>query len=211
MTFDAVVLSGGRASRLGGTTKATLLARGMPLLLGTVAATTGARRTVVVGDGAPGLPADVLLARETPAFAGPAAGIGAGLDALRRRGPLAELLLVLACDMPGIATAVGVLLAAAAAAPASDGILAIDEGGRRQYLAGVYRSGALSAAVSAALLRHGSLEGLSMRALLDSLRLDGVEVPPGATSDVDTWADAARHGVTDPADAGRSSVPTLRS
>ena len=198
MAFDAVVLSGGRASRLGGTPKATLVSNEVPLLFHAVQAAADARMTVVVGDGVPGLPAEVLLVRETPAFGGPVAGLGAGVDALRLRGELAELLLVLACDMPGVAATVDVLLAAAASEPALDGVLAIDGDGRRQYLAAVYRSAPLSAALSAARLRHDCLDGLSMRDLIALLRLGEIGVPAEATRDIDTWADAARYGIAEP-------------
>jgi len=190
MAFDAVVLSGGRGARLGGVVKATLVSGEVPLLLAAVGAAAGARMIVVVGDGAPGLSADVLLARETPPFGGPAAALGAGMGTLALHGEPAELVLVLACDMPRVATAVDVLLAAAASSPALDGVMAVDAEGRRQYLAAVYRSAPLTAALSG----HSSLAGLSMRAL----QLGECQVPAEATRDVDTWADAARFGITEP-------------
>ena len=84
MLIDALVLAGGRSSRLNSTPKARLRYRGRTLLENTVAAVSGLRSIVVVGDAtAQELPAEVLVTREDPAFGGPAAAIGAGLDALR--------------------------------------------------------------------------------------------------------------------------------
>lgn len=102
--FDAIVLAGGRASRLGGHPKPQLSYRGVTLLGHALDAVDGARLTVVVGPGpgelggpeAPGdglptagltgaAPRDsrvVLYTRESPLFAGPLAALGAGLAAL---------------------------------------------------------------------------------------------------------------------------------
>ncbi|HEY4153098.1 MAG TPA: NTP transferase domain-containing protein [Pseudolysinimonas sp.] len=196
MDFDAVVLSGGRASRLGGVAKAGLEFQGVPLLQRAIDACDGAQWVVVVGDGAPGLPQAVRVVREAPAFAGPAAALGAGIAALARGGA-PELVLVLACDMPSVADVVGDLLAAAAAAPTMDGVMATDESGRAQYLAAVYRVTPLGAALRKH--EHGSgLDGLSMRALLSDLRLAELTAPRGSTADIDDWDDAERLGVTVP-------------
>src|SRR5690606_5354922 len=90
--FDAVVLAGGRARRLGGVPKPTLVLRGTTLEQHALAAAVGARRTVVVGP-VPTTPApghrwppgrDVVRTREDPPFGGPVAGLDAGLQALRR-------------------------------------------------------------------------------------------------------------------------------
>jgi CTP:molybdopterin cytidylyltransferase MocA len=97
MLLDAIVLAGGRSSRLFGVPKSALLWRGSTLLQNTVDAVldAGARRVVVVGpgasvaDGAAGGLADgdgpaarIMFAREDPPFGGPAAAIAAGLSAL---------------------------------------------------------------------------------------------------------------------------------
>lgn len=211
MPFDAVVLSGGRATRLGGTTKAAMLHRGVPLVVRAVEAASGAGQVVVVGDGAPQLPGSVRVIRESPAFSGPAAALGAGileLDRLRgeqrgrdlgREATDAEpdLVLVLACDMPNVRPVVGRLLTAAEV-PVVDGAVAVDVTGRRQPLAAVYRRSALLRAISGR-----ELIGMSMRDILSELRLREVPAAIGAdptltdptadpTADVDTWADAAR-------------------
>ncbi|MBL0705001.1 NTP transferase domain-containing protein [Sinomonas sp. JC656] len=116
--FDAVVLAGGRASRLGGYPKPQLEYRGATLLEHALRAVARARTVVVVGPapGEPGGPAlpgragtesacpegrkpeahegrldfppSVLFTREEPRFAGPLAALGAGLAALRARAAL---------------------------------------------------------------------------------------------------------------------------
>ncbi|TXN32071.1 NTP transferase domain-containing protein [Lacisediminihabitans profunda] len=193
MNFDAIVLAGGRSSRLGGEPKAALRIGDRALLTVTLDAAAGARRTVVVGDPAVlVVPAGALVVRESPAFAGPAAAIAAGLAALGD--DCSDYLLVLACDMPAIAGAVPPLLERAG--HAVDGAIAVDETGSPQYLAAVYRTASLAAAVRS----HASrLENLSVRALLAGLDLARTTVPPGSTSDVDTWTDAARFGIDTPA------------
>ena len=82
MEFDAIILAGGRSSRLGGVPKSGLIYDGATLLERSLRAAGAARRTVVVGPDPGGLPGGVLTCREEPPFAGPAAAIAAGLAAL---------------------------------------------------------------------------------------------------------------------------------
>jgi len=117
MQFDAVILAGGRSSRLGGVPKDQLMAGAATLLECALAAARGASRVVVVGPEWGSLPSAVLRCREDPPFAGPAAAIATGLAALAsaahaERVLQAPLTLVLACDMPRSAGAVDALLAA---------------------------------------------------------------------------------------------------
>jgi molybdopterin-guanine dinucleotide biosynthesis protein A len=195
--FDAIVLAGGRSSRLGGTPKSALMYDGATLLERSIAAAGGARRIVVVGPEPADLPAGILSCREDPPFAGPAAAIAAGLAGLRRARAADEddaaLVLVLACDMPRAADAVGALREAAAAAAAGS-VLASSPDGRLQPLAGFYRTAALQRAVDDAEAA-GSLTHGSVFALLARLAVQAVMVPAGSTDDVDTWDDAAALGV----------------
>ncbi|WP_043436145.1 NTP transferase domain-containing protein, partial [Arthrobacter sp. I3] len=78
MEFDAIILAGGRSSRLGGVPKSGLIYDGATLLERSLRAAGAARRTVVVGPDPGGLPGGVLTCREEPPFAGPAAAIAAG-------------------------------------------------------------------------------------------------------------------------------------
>jgi molybdopterin-guanine dinucleotide biosynthesis protein A len=198
MILDAVVLAGGRSSRLGGTAKARLVIEGSTLVTRTVDAASGARRVVVVGEETvPG----TIHAREIPEFGGPAAAIAAGLNALFAADPIrpADRVLVLACDMPLVADVVPALLAAfdenTPHIDTVDGIIAVDPGGRRQYLAGVYSARALRHAVER---NRDSLMGLSVRALLEGLTLREIVAPGNSTADIDTWSDAAEFGIERP-------------
>jgi molybdopterin-guanine dinucleotide biosynthesis protein A len=207
--FDAVILAGGRSSRLGGVPKSTLIHDGATLLERALLAARGAGKAVVVGPDPGTLPAGVLSCREDPPFAGPAAAIAAGLAALDRdpgdrRAPLT---LILACDMPNAAAAVGVLLEDLSDHRAedgavvetegvmADGVMAVAGDGRKQPLLGIYSTAALGRAVDEAGRRKG-LTDASVFSLLASLDVRLVAVPPGSTDDVDTWDDATALGVS---------------
>ena len=236
MEFDAVILAGGRSSRLGGVPKAGLMVDGATLLGWALRAARDARRIVVVGPASGDLPPGVLGCREDPPFSGPAAAIAAGVSALAAQGSAmqgsgtqgreglsggsaadapAALTLVLACDMPRVAGAVASLLAAAAEGPggaptgARDGLVAVSADGRTQPLIGLYGTAALQHAVADAA-RRNALEGGSVFALLASLELRTIPVPPGSTEDVDTWDDASALGAASPG-AGTSGAPRPNS
>jgi molybdopterin-guanine dinucleotide biosynthesis protein A len=220
--FDAVILAGGKSTRLGGVPKAGLKYDGATLLQRALAAAYGAGRVVVVGPDPGTLPYGTLTAREDPPFAGPAAAIEAGLSALSRgygagqdgaRGygagqdgemPAREgqsptqtpapWVLVLACDMPLARTAVPVLLHELASHEESEGAMAVSAEGRKQPLLGIYRFSALQREVLAAA-EQGGLANAAVFRLLARLDLLAVPVPAGSTDDVDTWDDAAALGV----------------
>ncbi|WP_461189214.1 molybdenum cofactor guanylyltransferase [Arthrobacter sp. Z4-13] len=195
LDFDALILAGGRSSRLGGLPKQGLVFHGATLLQRSLAAAAGAFRTVVVGPDPGALPPGVLSCREQPEFAGPAAAVAAGLEALAQAGGERTYTLVLACDMPRVSAAVQVLREALEQEEfQGDGLMACAEDGRAQQLAGFYRTGLLKRAAGD-LASRGALINGSMRALLASLDLQLVTVPAGSTDDVDTWDDAAALGV----------------
>ncbi|WP_258061862.1 molybdenum cofactor guanylyltransferase [Arthrobacter sp. ZGTC412] len=195
LDFDAVILAGGRSSRLSGVPKQGLVFQGATLLHQSLAAASGAFRTVVVGPDSGALPAGVLSCREQPEFAGPAAAVAAGLASLAQAGNERTYTLVLACDMPRVSAAVEVLSEALESGEfQADGLLARGEDGRPQQLAGFYRTGKLKKAVEELESQDRLING-SMRALLASLDLQLVTVPTGSTDDVDTWDDAAALGV----------------
>jgi molybdopterin-guanine dinucleotide biosynthesis protein A len=201
MLIDAAVLAGGRSSRLGSIAKASLQVDGHSLLDHAVAAALRVSRScVVVGPidadllGAKLLSAAVFVTREDPPFAGPAAALAAGVRHLSANSSSeSDAILVLACDMPGIAPQVPALAAALALAPAGvDGAISVDAAGHRQPLACLYRRSALIDAI--AHFTDASLVGLSMRKLIEPLLLLSVAAVLGATDDVDTWEDAVRLG-----------------
>jgi molybdopterin-guanine dinucleotide biosynthesis protein A len=202
--FDAVILAGGRSSRLGGVPKPQLMYDGETLLARALGAAAGAAKTVVVGPDPGGLPAGVMACREDPPFSGPASAIAAGLGALAadRSGTPSPLTLILACDMPHSAAAVRVLrsnmdvtAAGFNAASGRDGAMAVTPEGRKQPLAGLYRTDSLLRAVDEARLRAGITDA-SVFSLLARLDVRLVTVPSGSTDDVDTWDDAAALGVS---------------
>ncbi|WP_458779458.1 molybdenum cofactor guanylyltransferase [Arthrobacter sp. D3-16] len=193
--FNALILAGGRSSRLGGVPKQELVFHGDTLLQRALAAASGATRTVVVGPEPGALPAGVISCREQPEFAGPAAAVAAGLEALAQAASEPAYTLVLACDMPRVSAAVQVLAKALESGETrADAIIACSEDGRAQQLAGFYRTSMLKKAGRELALR-GALTNGSMRALLASLDVQLVTVPAGSTADVDTWDDAAALGV----------------
>ncbi len=207
MTFDAVILAGGRSARLGGQPKAELIVDGTALLARTVHASSGAASIVIVGEASATPAAHTILVREDPAFGGPVAAIGAALTALAETDARqADWTLVLACDMPLISTAVPSLIEAASrAGRGTDAVVAVDDSGRTQHLAAVYRTSVLREQLTAL----GALSGRSMRTLAATMTL--TEVATGnATQDIDTWDDAARFGIAAPGtsmyarDGGRS-------
>ncbi|SDL65828.1 Molybdopterin-guanine dinucleotide biosynthesis protein A [Arthrobacter sp. ov407] len=225
MEFDAIILAGGRSSRLGGVPKSGLVYDGATLLELSLRAAGAAGRTVVVGPDLGDLPRGVLTCREDPPFAGPAAAIAAGLAALaaghaggREEAAPAPYTLVLACDMPRSAEAVHALAESLAAFDAvaperdgGDGVMAVSVDGRKQPLAGFYGTAALQRCVADAAGR-GGLENASVFALLARLDVREVRVPPGSTDDVDTWDDASALGVSGRIpNRGPGSGPELRS
>lgn len=188
---DAIVLAGGRSSRLGGRDKAGLELGGRRLVDRAVAAarSAGVQRCVVAGP--PSLVVDAWLVREEPPFGGPVAGIAAALQALGDASP-DDAVLVLACDLAEPANAVAALLAAVRRpADGVDGLHLVDEAGRAQWLAGIYRRGALEAA----LARLGAPTGRSVRDLMSPLVLRPVPTDGCNVTDIDTWEDwrTARH------------------
>lgn len=173
--FDAVVLAGGKATRLGGSDKPSIEIAGKSMLERALDACAEARVTVVVGTRRP-TSRPVTWALEDPPHGGPLAGLGAGLAALAGD---AERVVVLAADMPFMtADAIAGLLSEL---PGHDAAVFVDDGGRVQPLAGAYRVPALLVALRA----YGELRDRSVMRLLGSLNT--VTIPDdGVTRDCDT-------------------------
>jgi molybdopterin-guanine dinucleotide biosynthesis protein A len=212
-SYDALVLAGGRARRLGGVSKPDVVVGGRRLLAHVLGAVDGpdVRRVVVVGPDTLALPTGVTRTLEDPPDGGPVAGIAAGLAALRD-GAEPEWVLVLACDVPRVAGAVPRLVGAAspratgASPQVRDGVVLVDDHGRDQPLVGLYRRAALDAAV--ARLDAGGVRGASVRALVDALDLVRLADIEHHGVDVDTWADvrALDGGAPAADDAGRGTM-----
>lgn len=216
ISYDAVVLAGGAARRLGGADKPALSVGGRMLLDRVLAACAGADRTVVVGPRRPTAGA-VRWTREDPPGGGPLPALAAGLAALDgdagsadRRDP-PDVVLVLAADLPfltadtvraladalddalaGTAGAVGDRTAEKEPETETEGVVLIDGGGRDQPLAAAYRGEALRRELALLAGEHGGLTGLPLRLLTGELRLRRMADPTGdASFDCDTWEDVA--------------------
>ncbi|MET4158283.1 NTP transferase domain-containing protein [Agromyces sp. PvR057] len=203
--LDAVLLAGGRATRLGGASKPEQAVGGRTLLELAIDAArrAGARRIVVVGPSSLNAPG-CLVVREDPPFGGPVAAIAAGLaaldepaaapprrsrsDASRDSADPAPDVLVLACDLPRAPAAVERLLTGRWRHPAADGVCLVDADGRTQWLTAICSRASLDRALA---LLDGPADGAAMRQVMG--RLDLAEVADhGTAADVDTWPDLER-------------------
>ena len=162
-SYDAVVLAGGAARRLGGVDKPALVVGETSLLDRVLAAVGDAASTIVVGP-ARETARPVTWVREDPPGGGPVAALAAALAGVQ-----SELVAVLAADLPFLDLAAVSRLRAAVGD--GDGALLVDGDGRDQLLVGVWRTAALRAALPAepAGSRLGTVLGqLSVvRVLLD--------------------------------------------
>lgn len=175
--YDAIVLAGGLARRLGGADKPALEVDGATLLARVVSAVSDASRIVVVGPQRP-LDREVLWTREDPPGCGPVAAVAAALPLVS-----AEVVVVLAADMPWIAPAVPELLRALDGSAA----VLVDPSGRANNLAAAWRRDALVAALASV----GDPRGAAMRAVVAAAHPVLVPDAGGWGRDCDTWADVA--------------------
>jgi molybdenum cofactor guanylyltransferase len=185
----AVLLAGGRGSRLGGRYKPGITVDGTTLLDRVVTAVDGAEETVVVGPVRPTC-RPVRWTVERPQGGGPVAALAAGLAA--RTTPADEVVL-LAADLVGVTgDTVRRLRAELAARPATDGVVLCDADGRRQWLIGVWRLRGLLVALPA------EPAGVSLFSVLSTLTVTELTELPGESADVDTPADLAKYSAALP-------------
>lgn len=172
--IGAIVLAGGRATRLGGASKGDVTVGADTMLTHVTNACqeVGIPRDniVVVGHAQ----TDLTRTVEDPPHSGPAAGIGAGLAHVT-----GDRLFILSCDIPFIASGLPVLI------DSFEGDGVCFGGVRTQYLAGLYSTSAVRARV-AELQNEGGLVNLPVRAVLGALTVT-VLGPNPAANDVDTW------------------------
>ncbi|MFF6989510.1 NTP transferase domain-containing protein [Streptomyces sp. NPDC010273] len=188
-SYDAVVLAGGAARRLGGADKPGLRVGGRALLDRVLAACADAGTTVVVADPRP-TARPVRWAREEPPGAGPVAALDAGL-----RHTTADAVVVLSADLPFLEPATVRRLLTALWTSGAEGALLTDADGRDQPLVAAYLASALrreltalASAASAGDSAAGGLTGLPLRRLTAALALTRVP-DPVASFDCDTWDD----------------------
>ncbi|MER6421654.1 NTP transferase domain-containing protein [Streptomyces sp. NPDC001137] len=182
--YDAVVLAGGAARRLGGADKPGVHIGGRALLDRVLRACADARTTVVVAGPRP-TARPVLWAREDPPGGGPLAALGAGLHHTT-----SDRTVVLSADLPFLGAATVRRLLSALHASDAEGVLLTDADGRDQPLVAAYRTHALRRELAALTAAHGSLTGLPLRRLTAALHLTRVP-DPVASFDCDTWDDIA--------------------
>lgn len=175
-----VVLAGGASERMGSDKLVELFPGPSTVLDAVLAGLPDDVPVVVVGPPRPTV-RPVLTVSEDPPGGGPAAGIAAGVAALRETPT--PLVVVLAGDAPFAPAAVPGLLTQLRRDPAADVAVALGADGRPQPLLAVYRTPALAAATAADLTSRPA------RALMDHLAAVHVPVPEVTTLDVDTPAD----------------------
>ncbi|WP_335934035.1 NTP transferase domain-containing protein [Streptomyces sp. PTD5-9] len=183
--YDAIVLAGGTAARLGGADKPGIRIGGRTLLDRVLAACAGATTTVVVGGRRPTARA-VTWTREAPRGGGPLAALDAGVRQTR-----ADWVLVLSADLPFLAETTVAALLHAAADGGWEGALCTDRDGRDQPLVAVYAAEPLRRELALIAAEHGGLSGLPLRLLTGELNLARVPAGPLASFDCDTWEDIA--------------------
>ncbi|MEV7970683.1 NTP transferase domain-containing protein [Sphaerisporangium sp. NPDC088356] len=149
-----MVLAGGGARRLGGGDKPGVRVGGLPLIERVVAAVPDAVRLVVVGPERPGLPRAEFV-REDPPGGGPVPALRTGLARVS-----APWVALLAADLPFLLS--GHLTTLLRAAGPRPGAVLVDDGGREQWLTGVWRTETLARALAA-------YEGRSLHGLLGPL------------------------------------------
>lgn len=191
----AIVLAGGRATRVDGVAKPLLEVGGASLLDHAVSAVADCDPIVIVGPPAPveaaAAASAIVWTRESPLFGGPVAALVAGLRLVDSDDVDSDEVYVLAADVPRAADAVALLRAhpvLGGAGADADGICLTDADGRMQWLIGRYRTAALRAA-AAALPDAG--RDASIRSLLAGLTVTAIPGGEVAT-DVDTWDDLDR-------------------
>ena len=142
--YDGLVLAGGAARRLGGADKPGLVVGGATLLDRVLEACSGAARTVVVGP-ARESSRPVVWVREDPPGGGPVPALVAGLAEVT-----AEVVVLLAADLPFLTRDVVETLAGRAPAVLTDGA-------RPQWLCGAWPAAQLREAATGAGPRLGAL------------------------------------------------------
>jgi molybdopterin-guanine dinucleotide biosynthesis protein A len=176
--FDAIVLAGGAASRLGGADKPDIDIGGASLLSRVLDAVAGARRVIVVGPQR-AVSREVVWCREEPAGGGPVSAIAAGLAHVD-----VEVVVVLGADLPAVAPAVPVLLSVLATT-GSDAAALADASGRVNYLAAAWHTAGLRRCLG----MLDEVSGASMRSLVAHASLAEVPDADGWGTDCDTWDD----------------------
>ncbi|MCX4584028.1 NTP transferase domain-containing protein [Streptomyces sp. NBC_01481] len=191
--YDAIVLAGGAAKRLGGADKPAVRVGGRALLDRVLGVCRDAGRTVVVG-GRRATARPVVWAREEPPGGGPLAALDAGVRQVE-----AGAVLVLSADLPFLGERTVRQLIGTLGTSGREAALLTDAGGRDQPLVAAYRTEPLRRELALLATEYGSLTGLPLRLLTQELDLARIDAEPLASFDCDTWEDisAARARIRD--------------
>jgi molybdopterin-guanine dinucleotide biosynthesis protein A len=194
--FEAVILAGGRGTRLGGIDKPGAVVGSSTMVAAVVSAcaAAGARSVVLVGPAradlakiADALPGGRTVVREDPPGAGPVPALRAGLPRVR-----APWVAVLAADLPFLRSEQIRELLAAASGGTAAGVVMTDDSGAAQWLAGCWRSARLRSALDA--YGDSSLRGLlgPLHPVLMTYAARPGEPPPWLDCDTPAELAAAR-------------------
>ena len=174
--FDAVILAGGAARRMGGEDKALITIGATSLLQRVLGAVAEAERVICVGPRR-STAVDVEWTQEDPPGGGPVAALAAGLARVT-----APVTLVAAVDLPFLQrTVVSRLVTACMDCEAA---LVVDETGFPQPLIAAYQTGPLRQRLS----KLRDPRGAAMKDLLEGLPYSLLEAP-GVALDCDTRVD----------------------
>lgn len=193
--LQAIILTGGRAARLGGVPKALVRLEGATLLERAVdaARVAGAADVIVAGPEVDPAPDQVRWVREDPAFTGPAAALRAAMSIAATD---AAWTLVLAVDLIRPADAVARLIADRDLLPGdTDGVCLGDASSRPQWLTGLYRTASLARG-AASLGDEG--RDHAVREIMADLAIAVVRAPDEVVADIDTWQDLQDAGAVAP-------------
>ncbi|MCT1867709.1 NTP transferase domain-containing protein [Dermabacter sp. p3-SID358] len=170
----AVVLAGGRGSRMGGVDKPALdvgerSMRASALWAARSALGEGAP-LVLVGERGPDVrEIGAACVREDPPFSGPVAGLARGMVELEHLGNAYDVVLVLGGDMPWLEPRVLSTLVNESVGTPGKVAGAVDASGRRQFLCAAWPHAALSRALAHLGGSDGSLAGASAKSLYRAL------------------------------------------
>lgn len=188
--MHAIVLTGGRSSRMGGRHKPGIVVDGHSVIDRTLSAlwsAAPAAQVIIAGSDA-GLSQHLLhkttVVREHPPFSGPVAGVAAALDAIPSS---ASLLLLLGGDTPFLSASTITRLVAAITTGASVASC-LDSTGHLQYLCSAWQYEVFRTQLN----RIGEPAGVPLRALFEGLNPELVACDPDELRDIDTPEDLAR-------------------
>ncbi|NLU81964.1 NTP transferase domain-containing protein [Rhodococcus sp. HNM0569] len=194
----AIVLAGGRGTRMGGVDKPAQTIGGRRLLDIALDAVRDCT-TVVVGPRRDGLPEAIRQTREDPPGDGPVAAVAAGVATLSASSSASfddATVLLLAADLPDLTRAAVATLHAHVGDDDGGVAVAVDAGGRAQFLLSAWRGRLLRERLDAL----GTVSGQPMKSLLpDSYSTVRLDVTDCDTPDE---LDAARAG-------HRASLPAI--